>query len=781
MPAGRRIVPVFVCSLVIVMGPAGAARAQSGGAVAGIVTDETGGVLPGVVVDLDIGESMLTTVSGPTGEYRIEGVPARPAALTFRLVNFSTARQEVTVPAGETLEVNVTLTLSLTADVVVTGTRTFRNIADLENPRESLVGIATAASVGAITAAQLMARPIMRPGEVLEAVPGLVVSQHSGEGKANQYYLRGFNLDHGSDFATTLAGVPLNLPAGAHFHGYSDTNLIIPELVSGVQFKKGPYYADDGDFAAAGSANINYVNVLDRPIVNVSAGGQGWGRVFGAASPEVAGGHLLVGLDLSHNDGPWERPDDLRKVNGIVRYSRGDARNGLSITGMGYSANWNATDQVPLRAIESGLISRFGSIDPTDAGRTYRYSIAFDSLRSTGNGSLRVTAYGLRYGLNLIQNFTYFLGNPVDGDQFEQSDRRIAAGARVGYRRLGRFLGRPVESMVGFQMRHDNADAIGLYDTVRRRRTNAVREDALQQTSGGLFAQSEIEWSPVLRTTLGLRGDLYRHDVTALSPLNSGNGTDGIVSPKVSVVLGPWQDTEFYINWGHGFHSNDVRGATLTVDPRTGERVDTLSPLVTARGAEVGLRTVRVRGLQSTVALWYLGFDSELLFIGDSGVTEANRPSQRYGLEWVNYLRLTPWMTAEAEMSFTSARFTDFDPAGPFIPGALNRVVSAALTVEPARRLFGSIRVRHFGPRPLIEDASVRSESTTIWNGELGVTLNDLMRVSIEGYNLFNSAVADIDYFYASRLPGEPLAGVDDVHTHPSIPRTVRVSLQVAF
>ncbi len=781
MSADRRIVSVFVCSLVIVMGTAGAARAQRGGAVAGIVTDETGGVLPGVVVDLDIGESMLTTVSGPTGEYRIEGVPARPAALTFRLVNFSTARQEVTVPAGETLEVNVTLTLSLTADVVVTGTRTFRNIADLENPRESLVGIATAASVGAITAAQLMARPIMRPGEVLEAVPGLVVSQHSGEGKANQYYLRGFNLDHGSDFATTLAGVPLNLPAGAHFHGYSDTNLIIPELVSGVQFKKGPYYADDGDFAAAGSANINYVNVLDRPIVNVSAGGQGWGRVFGAASPEVAGGHLLVGLDLSHNDGPWERPDDLRKVNGIVRYSRGDARNGLSITGMGYSANWNATDQVPLRAIESGLISRFGSIDPTDAGRTYRYSIAFDSLRSTGNGSLRVTAYGLRYGLNLIQNFTYFLGNPVDGDQFEQSDRRIAAGARVGYRRLGRFLGRPVESMVGFQMRHDNADAIGLYDTVRRRRTNAVREDALQQTSGGLFAQSEIEWSPVLRTTLGLRGDLYRYDVTALSRLNSGNGTDGIVSPKVSVVLGPWQDTEFYINWGHGFHSNDVRGATLTVDPRTGERVDTLSPLVTARGAEVGLRTVRVRGLQSTVALWYLGFDSELLFIGDSGVTEANRPSQRYGLEWVNYLRLTPWMTAEAEMSFTSARFTDFDPAGPFIPGALNRVVSAALTVEPARRLFGSIRVRHFGPRPLIEDASVRSESTTIWNGELGVTLNDLMRVSIEGYNLFNSAVADIDYFYASRLPGEPLAGVDDVHTHPSIPRTVRVSLQVAF
>ena len=772
---------MVLCLLIMVMGPADAVRAQGVGAVAGRVTDETGGVLPSVVVNLDAGDYSVTAVTGPNGEYRIDGVSPGPAALSFRLVNFSTARQQVAVQAGETLEVDVTLTLSLTADVVVTGVRTFRNVADLENPRESLVGIATSASVGAITAAQLTARPIMRPGEALEAVPGLVVSQHSGEGKANQYYLRGFNLDHGSDFATTLAGVPLNMPGGAHANGYLDSNVIIPELVSGVQFKKGPYFAEDGDFSAAGSANINYVNVLDRPIMSVSAGGQGWGRVFGAASPEVAGGHLLVGLDLSHNDGPWERPDDLRKANGIVRYSRGGTRSGFSITGMGYTADWNATDQVPLRAIESGLISRFGSIDPTDDGRTYHHSIAFDALRSTGDSALRVTAYGMRYGLNLIQNFTYFLSNPVDGDQFEQEDRRTAAGAKVSYRRLGRFLGRPVESLAGVQLRHDNAGRIGLYDTVARRRTKTIREDVLRLTSGGLFAQSEIEWSPVLRTTLGLRADLYGFDVTAIDPRNSGDGSDSIVSPKATVVLGPWADTEFYVNWGQGFHSNDVRGAVLTVDPRTGERVDSLTPLVAARGGEVGLRTVRIRGLQSTVALWHLGFDSELLFLGDSGITEAHRPSRRYGLEWVNYARLAPWMTAEAELSFTKARFTDADPAGRFIPGAVDRVVAATVTVEPAQRVFGSVRVRHVGPRPLIESGSVRSESTTVWNGELGVALNELMRVSIEGYNLFNSAVADIDYYYASRLPGEPLDGVDDIHTHPSIPRTARASLQFTF
>lgn len=759
----------------------GVVSAQSSGIVTGTVVDETGGVLPGATVTVQAGATELTTVTNAEGAWRIADVPAGPATLTLRLVNFSSARREVTVTAGGTLAVDEVLTLSLTADVVVTARRTFRNIADFDEPAENLVGIASAASVGAITAAQLEARPIMRPGEVLEAVPGLIVSQHSGEGKANQYYLRGFNLDHGSDFATTLAGVPLNVPAGAHFHGYSDSNVIIPELVSGVQFKKGPYFAEDGDFSAAGSANINYVNVLDRPVASFSAGGQGWGRFFGAASPRVGDGHLLVGIEAGKNDGPWVRPDDLRKLNGILRYSRGDAQNGLSITGMSYSANWYATDQVPVRAIESGLIDRFGSIDPTDRGRNYRHSVVFDGLRSTGNASTRVTAFGMRYGLNLIQNFTYFLANPLDGDQFEQADRRTTAGARLTHRRLGEFLGRPVESAAGVQLRHDNAGVIGLYDTVGQRRTNTVREDGLLQTSLGLFAESEIEWSPVFRTTLGLRGDVYRYDVEAINPLNAGAGTDNIVSPKLTVVLGPWQQTEIYANWGEGFHSNDVRGATLRVDPRTGERVETLTPLVKARGGELGLRTVRLRGLQSTVALWFLDFESELLFIGDSGVTEANRPSHRFGLEWANYMRLTPWMTAEADLSLTRAQFTDDDPTGPWIPGSLNRVVSGAVTVEPARRVFGSIRVRHFGPRPLVEDNSVQSESTTIWNGEIGITVNERTRVSFEGFNLFNSDVSDIDYFYTSRLPGEPFAGVDDLHTHPSIPRTARVTLQLSF
>ena len=754
---------------------------QTGGVITGVVADDTGGVVPGASVVVETGGDERIAVTDAVGVYRVEGIPAGPATLVIRLVNFSTFRADVTVGSGATITLDVRLALGITADVVVTGSRTFRNIADLDNPRENLVGIATSASVGAITAAQLAARPIMRPGEVMESVPGFVVSQHSGEGKANQYYLRGFNLDHGSDFATTLAGVPLNESSGAHAHGYTDVNQLIPELVSGVQYTKGPYFAEHGDFSAAGSANINYVNRLDEPLVSVSAGGYGWGRVLGAVSPEIGPGNLVLALELGRNDGPWELPDDMAKVNGVVRYSQGDQQNGFSLTGMGYSGDWNSTDQIPARAVGPEGISRFGNIDPTDSGRAYRYTVAFDSLRSTANRSTRVTAYALRGGLNLFQNFTYFLADPVNGDQVEQEGRRWTSGARLVHRRLGRVLNRPAESAVGVSFRNDTVDGLRLFNTVARRRINTIRDDLVGQTAAGLFAQSEIEWSRVFRTTLGVRTDVYRYAVTARHPLNSGSGHTGLVSPKVTAVLGPWAGTEIYMNYGRGFHSNDPRAATVRIDPVSGDPVDREDPLVPANGAEIGLRTVRFAGVQSTVALWYLSFDSELLFVGDAGITEASRPSRRMGVEWTNYVRVNAWLTGEIDLSLSRARFSDSDPAGHLIPGALDRVVAGSLTVEPTRRLYGSIRLRHFGPRPLIEDGSVQSESTTIWNGEIGFRVNDRASISVQGFNLLNSDVSDIDYFYESRLPGEPPGGVEDVHFHPSLPRTARVVLNVLF
>ena len=771
--------PALVAALLLLT--TSVASAAGHGRVAGLVLDQTGAVLSGVSVDLVVKDTEMTTTTDAQGQYCFEEVPAGTAELTFRQLNFSVLRRQVRVTGGATVTSDTVMTLSLTADVVVTGATTFRNIADVENPAANLVGIAAAASQGAVTSAQLDARPIMRPGEVLETVPGMVISQHSGEGKANQYYLRGFNLDHGTDFSTTVAGVPVNTPTGAHAHGYSDISFLIPELVSGVQYKKGPYFADEGDFSAAGAANINYVNQLDRPFVLTSGGENGWARALAAASPRVGSGVLLGALEVIHSDGPWVRPDDYQKVNGVLRFSRGDNRNGVSVTGMGYWADWNATDQVAERAINSGLVSRFGQLDPTDAGRANRQSLAAEYQRSSGPSSIRATGFLLRNSLNLFSNFTYFLDDPEHGDQFEQAERRLAAGGRLTYRRLGHFHERHTESAVGVQLRRDWLDPVGLYHTEAQQRLSTTREDSVGQTLVSGYAQTEVEWTRALRTTLGLRADVYQFSVASNNPLNSGDGSDGMISPKVGAVFGPWSGTEFYANAGMGFHSNDARGAVIRVDPVSGEAADRVTPLVRARGAEVGLRTVRIRGLQSTVALWYLGLDSELLFVGDAGTTEAGRPSQRVGVEWSNYARLRPWLMVDGDLAWTRARFRGDDPAGDYISGALERVISAGVTVEPRQPVFGSLRVRHFGPRPLIEDASVMSKSTTLWNGEAGYRLSGKARLVLEVFNIFDANASDVDYFYTSRLPGEVDEGVDDIHTHPALPRSAWLGLQVSF
>src|SRR5882672_4639349 len=321
----------------------GVASAQT---ISGTVRDETGGALPGVTVEArSASGSPSTTATDASGSYQVDRLADGRYQLTFTLINFASLTRRDVIVSSSPVRVDTILHLSLSADVTVTGKNTFANLADAANPAENLVGIALSASQGAITAQQLDARPIMRTGDVLETVPGVVISQHSGEGKANQYYLRGFNLDHGTDFAATVSGMPVNMPTHGHGHGYSDLNFLIPELVSGVQFSKGPYFADQGDFATAGAANINYVSALTRPIVRVGGGDEGYRRALAAASAPVGPGQVLGAYEVDHNDGPWVHPDHYGKVNGLLEYSQGDAVNGFSLTAMGYRGAWNSTDQ----------------------------------------------------------------------------------------------------------------------------------------------------------------------------------------------------------------------------------------------------------------------------------------------------------------------------------------------------------------------------------------------------------------------------------------------------
>jgi hypothetical protein len=761
--------------------------AQGAGTVAGVVRDATGAVLPGVSVELlSAGSSApAETVTDGAGTYRFDNVPSGPAELLVRLINFSAVRRTVTVISGATATADVTMLVATSADIVVTAPRTFRNLAEVENPAENLVGVASAGSEGAITAAQLLVRPVNRATEVLETVPGMIISQHSGEGKANQYYLRGFNLDHGFDFAQTIAGIPINMPTHAHSQGYADSNFLIPELVSGVQYRKGPYYAENGDFSSAGSANINYFNVLERPIVTVTGGSFDYRRVLGAVSPQVAGGNLLTAFEYEKDNGPWVSPNGKDKYNAVIRYTRGDARNGLSATLLGFRNHWHSTDQIPQRAVDAGEISRFGFIEATDGGETFRYGGVFDWQRSDTDDSTRVTGYLQRYGVQLFHNFTYFMNDPENGDQFEQFERRWTGGVKATHRRLMHFGERHAEGMFGVDFRNDAVGGpLGLYATRETVRLSTVRADDVHQQSVGLFGETEIEWSRVVRTTFGLRGNIYHWNVRSDNPLNSGTDADAIVTPKVSAAFGPWRGTELYANWGLGYHSNSGLGVLVTVDPTTGEPVPSSPAFAHANGSEIGVRTVALRRVQTTATLWHLGFDSELVYVGDSGSTKAGPASSRTGVEITNYIYPHPWLSIDVDFAFSHARYVDVPEDERFIPGALNRVISAGVTVNPpggvAAGPFGSVRLRHFGPRPLVEDNSIQSRPTTIVNGAVGFKFSQRLRLVLDAFNLLNAEVSDIDYYFASRLHDEP-EPVDDIHFHAAIPRSARLALNVSF
>ncbi|WP_244538542.1 TonB-dependent receptor [Methylobacterium sp. ap11] len=637
-----------------------------------------------------------------------------------------------------------------------------------------------AASAGIISGAQLNSRPVTRPGEVLESVPGLIVTQHSGEGKANQFFLRGFNLDHGTDIALHVDGMPVNMRTHAHGQGYADLNFLIPELVGAVEFHKGPYFVRDGDFASAGSVRIDYLDKLDRNVALTTLGSFGYKRGLSAASLPLGAGNLLVAGEAQTYDGPWVVPDALRKLNGVARYSQGTATDGFSVTGMAYWAKWNATNQIPERAVAEGIIGRYGTLDPTDGGETGRFSLSGRWSQSDAGGITRASAYVIRYQMNLWNNFTYFLNDPVNGDQFRQRDARVLGGGEISRVFQGDLLGLPMENEIGLQTRTDDI-RVGLFNTTARQYRSTVLDDRVLEASAAFYYENRVRWTDWLRTSVGFRADGYYADVRSDTPANSGRARDGIVTPKLGAVLGPWLDTELYVNYGGGFHSNDVRGVTATVDPASPLFNISRSPfLVPSTGYEVGIRNRSIAGLETSLALFRLDFASENLFQGDTGTTEPSRPTRRFGIEWSNHYAVTPWLRLEGDLTITNARFSDRDPVGQRVPEAPTTIASAGITFGEGRGWFGSLRFRYFGPRPLIEDNSVRSKPTALLNGRLGYAFDNGVSLALDVLNLTNAKADQITYFYESRLPGEA-AAVADRHFHPVEPTALRLTLAGRF
>ena len=784
---------VIACALFAAICCARAANAP----VSGTVVDASGAAIAGATLQVRSadGTVLAATRSDTNGAFLISGLPAGGYRLAVSNPSFETKQIPFTMGATEA---PAPLRVSLT----IRGASTTINVQGRE---DDLSGIADSSTQGTVGAKEIQDRPMLRSGEVLETVPGLIITQHAGGGKANQYFLRGFNLDHGTDFAVFMDDMPLNLPSHAHGEGYADMNTVIPELVQRVNFEKGPYYAGAGNYGSAGSAHLEFLQTLPQNFFQVEGGMYGYERAVFGISQKAGSGSLLFGGEVYHDDGPWKHPDDYLKLNGILTYSRGDEAKGFSITARGYHGKWNSSDQIADNAVSH--VGLFGTLNPTDGGNSQRYSLQTEWHRERENSRTKITLYGFYYDLDLFSDFTYFLTDPVHGDQFEQSDRRWVVGLDAHHTISSQWFERKVENTFGLQVRNDRVHN-GLFQTESRRRVDktdsetgttlpaTTQEDRFTDNQTGVYWENRVQWAESFRSVAALRGDVGHVDVTSLvTPANSGTASKFLPSPKLSLIFGPWAKTEFYVQGGFGFHSNDARGATQTVQPVSGENPYPNTPasriplLIPTKGAEIGVRTVAVPHLQSTLSLWYLRSASELQQSGDTGGTVASaQPSNRYGVEWANYYTPLEHVAFDFDVAGSRALFMTIDgddaapgsPGGRRVPEAVGLVVSSGITLHDYKRFSTSLRLRAFGPRDLTSDGIYRSNATVLLNADVGYQISRKWRFAVEFLNLLNRKDRDIDYAYESRIAPAAEPGFTDI-LHPVEPFQVRFGLRRVF
>lgn len=657
------------------------------------------------------------------------------------------------------------------------------------------LGTAGSASEGELGVERLALRPLLRPAELLEAMPGMTVTQHSGDGKANQYFLRGFNLDHGSDFAGFVLGMPVNMPSHGHGQGYMDLNFLIPELVDSLRYRKGAFDAEDGDFATTGAARIGYTNAVERPYALLTAGPHGYRRALVAGSTPLAGWTLLGAAEGTRYDGPWEQAEDIRRRNLVLRLSRGDERNGLDLNLLSYDADWLATDHVPERAILSGEIGRFGALQAGDGGRTHRRSLSAGWAYQQGDsGQWSGHLWAIDYRLNLFSNFSGFISGP-EGDQMEQADHRRVYGGDLRHQLPARLLPSSQQLSWGLQWREDRIAGVGLYATVERQRVGTVREDRIRQRSLGAFAQLESRWTEGLRSVAGLRWDSLRAQVSPtggeFNAANGGRASQSQLSPKLGLIARAGADTELYAHWARAFRSNDARGATTTINPADGSASERLPLLARTTSTELGLRSKLAPHWTSSLALWRANLASELVFVGDAGVTEARGASRRVGLEWSNDVQIGRDWLIDADIAWSRARFVqavdnEFG-SGRQVPNAVPVSASMSLNWQPGGPWSGGIKLRYLGAYALEETGSRKSRAVFTANWRLGYQFAERWQLGLDVLNLFNTRANDIEYWGAActRAEGPGCGpegeGINGRLVHPMEPRALRLSLRGSF
>lgn len=620
-----------------------------------------------------------------------------------------------------------------------------------------------------------------RSGDLVEALPGLFTAQHAGGGKADQYFLRGFDADHGTDIAFFVDGVPVNLPSHAHGQGFTDLHFIIPEMLVGLTGTKGPYAAQLGDFATAGSVSMHLAEVLTESLARVEVGQYGMRRALVGVSPPLGNDwRAVVAAEVAAQDGPFVHPEGLERVNLYARVTRDlGSRGKLSFAWMSYGSNWNGSGQIPGRAVcgEGELqnpppeaygahcIDRFGAVDASEGGDTQRHSAQLAFTTRSDAADLAVLVYAVRYRFTLWSNFTFFAQDPVRGDELEQDDDRWVLGGDVRARRHDHWRGMTFTTTTGIQARSDSTEDQLWHDEARVHLAPTTLA-GVTESSVGAFAQEDARVAPWLRFVLGARAD--RVDVNVVDHLGTASGAAGKtrLSPKWMAIVTPSRTLDFYADWGRGFHTNDARGVVQAKNAAT--------LIVPATGYEVGTRLRPASGLDFAAAGFLLDLDSELVWDGDTGTTQPSGATRRYGLELTGHWRLGGWLFADAAATFTHAEFRANAGNGSAVALAPTRTLTAGVGVMrrlDAWTLFGSVRVKSIADRPATQDGSLVAQGYTLLNAEAGVRFRDL-ELGVDVLNLLNTRWREAQFATTSRLAWEP-AAVTGMDYTPGWPLTV--------
>jgi outer membrane receptor protein involved in Fe transport len=636
--------------------------------------------------------------------------------------------------------------------------------------------------------------PHLQAADMLRAASGVQVVQHAGGGKANQYFLRGFDADHGTDLALSVDGVPVNMVSHGHGQGYADLHWVIPELVQRVEVSKGPYDPRFGDFATAGAIDLQTSGAQPENRASVEAGMFHSYRGLVIAGTDVKGLRITGAAEVLGTDGPFDYQEDLQRYNVFTRLAyRDEAGSELSLTVTGYESSWDASGLLPLRAVRRGSLDRFGAIDARQGGNSTRYG-AHARYKSADTLPQRwdLTSYVAAYRLSLYSNFTLFSADPVNGDMIHQADDRLTSGFKARYARDDSLGFAQLSTRFGVELRHDRIRN-GLAPAPREELSTPVVSARVDEMALGAFGEEEITWTAWLRTLGAVRVDRFSFAVTdqledraTLGTRTSAERTATRVSPKAGVVISPLEWLDVYGNFGLGFHSNDARGV-----------VQGVTPLTRATGYEAGLRSKLFDRVVARLAVFRLDLDSELVWVGDAGATDARGATRREGIELEARADILPWLWANAGVTLNRARFVDAPTGERAVPLAPTRTVSAGLTATHPTGAFGKLSLTHLGDRAASPDGFFTAQGFTRLDASAGFRYR-LFEVALAVENLTNTSFRESQFAFASRLRGETgpaacrgrtrpveaggsFAGCEDIHFTPGTPLAVRASASVFF